>query len=400
MDFAHTRQENDEALLGRIDAIRGGTDLEVLEPFAKAYLGLFYDIDSHVAPAERLDLLANQELALAIKEGLVNILQKADLPSPQEIARASLTQESLSIGYAILAGVSLYSAVNMGDISKLPEQTLKAAICFHHFISTFHEDDWYRPLIFTKPALAADTLLAMWQVLINEKRDFLPGLRPILREPELTPLLVCIIVPLLRMWRRCRHRDLLQLLSLAILHVDRQTLLAAAQDMLAKGELLSLRNQVYWQATAFLLAPEEQGQNMINFMGQEKIKLLPFLDFVIPLLDKEDQQAFTLSPAGYTFMIRCLAQKFTPQVDVYDNLGEITLKVLWLFYQLACFTAEEGGEALKSLRRVRVLKLYSDIFDAVADYQSGSDRPDFQGFVQALRDEGRLRVKKNWHDVR
>lgn len=400
MDFAHTRQENDDALLDRIDAIRSGLDLEVLEPFAKAYLGLFYDIDSHISPVERLNLLANPKLATAIKEGLINLLDKSDLPTPEQISCANLKQESLTVGYAVLAGVSLYSVENNDDALNLPTQTLKAAICFHHLISTFHEDNWYRPLLVSKPDLASETLLSMWQVLINEKNNFLPGLRPILQEEELIPLFACIIVPLLKMWRHCRHRDLLQLLSRAVFHVKQEILLDAARDMLDKAELMNLRSQVYWQATAFLLAPEEQGQSMLNFMGQEKIKLLPLLDFLIPLLDNKDGKSFRLSATGYTFLIRCLAQKFTPQLDTYNNLGEITVKVLWLFYQLACFSTVEGGEALKSLQRVRVLKLYSGIFDAVANYQVSDDKPDFQGFVQALRDEGRLRVKKNWHDVR
>jgi hypothetical protein len=202
------------------------------------------------------------------------------------------------------------------------------------------------------------------------------------------------------MWRQCRHRDLVQLLGLALLHVDRQDLLEVANEILARGELLNLRNQVYWQATAFLLAPEARGQAMLGFMGQEKMKLLPFLDFTISLLDNKQGESFRLSASGYAFLIRCLAQKFTPQLDIYDNLGEITLKVLWLFYQLACFSKEQGAEALKSLRRVRVLKLYSDIFDSVATCQAQNHKPDFQTFVQSLRDEGRLRMKKNWHDVR
>lgn len=400
VDFTYTRAENDQTLLSRIDAIRQGQDLDVLEPFAKAYLGLFYDIDNHIPPAERIDLLANKELSQAIQQGLLNVLQREDLPTVEEITRANQKLDNRSIGFAILAGMSLCANKSMHDLYNLPSRTLSAAICFHHLFNTFHEDSWYQSLLTENPQQSAQALLTMWQVLIDNKQDFLPGLKPVIDETENIPLFRLIVVPLLQAWPYCRHRDLFGLLGRAIRYADRASLLDASIDMLEKGELLNLRNQVYWQTTAFLLAPEQHGQRLINFMGQEKMKLLPMLDFVMSLLDSQENEAFQLSANGYGFLIRCLAQKFTPQMDVYNNLGEITVKVLWLFYKLACFSSEDGRAALKTLRKVRVLKIYSDIFDSIAEYQDKPDKPDFQFFVQSLRDEGRLKMKKNWHDVK
>lgn len=400
MDFAQTRQENDASLLSRIDAIRQGEDLAVLEPFAKAYLGLFYDVDNRVPPAERLDLLANPALSDAIKQGLLALLQRTDLPAPEAIARAMLQQEVLPIGYGVLAGVALTQSADPAGVAALPERAIQAAICFHHALQTFHADSWYESLLLQQPDLAANTLLAIWQVLIAEQQHFLPGLQTILKKPDLLPLFRRIVVPLLVMWRQCRQRELYQLLSMALQHVEAPVLLAAAQAVLADSQQqLGLRNQVYWHGTAFLLAPELHGQAMLNYMGQEKIKLLPLLDFIIPLLEGSSGRAFTLSAEGYACLIRCLAQKFTPQIDMYGNLSDVTLKVLWLFYRLACFSTRDGAGALNGLRRVRVLRLYTDIFDAVAAFQARQDKADFPAFVQALQEEGRLRMKKNWHDV-
>ena len=400
MDFAYTRQENDTSLLNRLDAIRDGRDLEVLEPFAKAYLGLFYDIDSNVPAVDRIDLLANPELSAAIKQGFVSLLRQADLPTPEMIATSLLQKEIMATGYIVLAGMSMQQALSPHSISDLPEACLKSAICFHHAISTFHDDSWYEPVLTARPQLAAEALLAMWQVLLDNKQYFLPGLHSVLEKESMLPLFRHCAIALLKTWRHCRHRDLSRLLSLAIHHVEAETLHNTARAALSECTDMSQRNQVYWHATLFLLAPDEHGQDMINFMGQEKIKLLPLLDFVIPLLDSPSAGSFSLSATGYAYLIRCLAQKFTPQIDMHDNLGEITLKVLWLFYQLAGFSNEQAKQALSGLQRVRVLKLYSDIFTAVAAYQTSDDLPDFELFVQRLRDEGRLRMKKNWHDVK
>jgi len=399
VDFGNTRQENDTNLLTRIDAIKTGQDLSVLEPFARAYLGLFYDIDNQLPAEQRIELLANADLAHAVKQGLMAVLYRDDLPTPDSIAQSMLKQETQTVGYAVLAGMSLLTDKQADVVDDLPALALKSSICFHHAISTFHDDNWYLPLITRKPALAAQALLSMWRELLQNKQDFLPGLRPILKDESLIPLFREVAIPLLIDWPHCRKWDLYRILARAIQYVDASPLRDAAQAILSDDRHVSMANQVYWHATAFLLAPEEHVQNMINFMGQEKIKLLPLLDFVIPLLQGHYGQAFNLSAMGYAGLIRCLAQKFTPQIALSDSLSDVTAKVMWLFYKLACFSREEGEGALKSLRRVRVLKLYSDIFDSIAVLQQQTDKPDYAAFLQMLRDEGRLREKKNWHDA-
>ena len=399
MDFAHTRQENDSSLLTRLDAIRAGEALDVLEPFAKAYLGLFYDIDSRVSPEQRIELLANTELAAAIKQGTVALLQRDDLPGPALIARAMHKQETLPVGFVVLAGMGLIMQQQPEQLGRLPKASLQAALVFHHSLSTFHQDDWYEELLQTQPALVAEALLAMWQALIEENVDFLPGLHGILQGDASIPVFKELLIPLLGMWQQCRTRELLQLLTKALQYTDHAQLLVLAKKVLSDDGDVLLRNQVYWHTTAFMLNPVDQGQILINFMGQEKIKLLPMLDFVMLTLDRKDTSV-RLPAMGYAYLIRCLAQKFTPQEDMHGNLAEISMKVLWLFYQLACCDAEQGGEALKWLQRVRVLKLYSDVFDHIAALQQVENKPDFQSFVKQLRDEGRLRKKKNWHDIK
>ena len=49
MDFELTRAENDEKLLSQIDSIKTAENIQVLIPFAKAYLGMFYVIDKELA---------------------------------------------------------------------------------------------------------------------------------------------------------------------------------------------------------------------------------------------------------------------------------------------------------------------------------------------------------------
>lgn len=399
MDFAHTRQENDDKLLARLDAIRQGQDLEVLEPFARAYLGLYYDIDNHVPPAERIDLLANPTLAEGIRAGFVASLQRTDLPACTEIAIQNHAQQTLPIAYVVLAGMDLLTQDSSQEVLSLSDASLQAALCFHLTTSTFHHNVWYTRLLIEKPKLAGAALLAMWQQLIQQQVSFMPGLHDIIKAEVYKHLLAYVLVPLLRQWQRCRAKDLAVLLSRALRDAAQEDLANVVRETLQDMDKLPIRNRVYWMATGFILEPDIYGQELVNFTGQEKIKLLPLLDFSMAVLTAETRP-IDLSAMGYAYLIRCLAPRFTPQEDGYGNLGEITMKVLWLFYQLACFDDEQGRQALLWLQTVRVLKLYKDVFKHMAGIQQTDNRPDFIAFVAQLREKGHLRMKKKWSDVR
>ena len=400
MDFGITREENDLQLMGRIDAIRQGEDIEVLESFARAYLGLFYDIDNQIAPAERIDLLANPELAESIRAGFIATLQRSDLPSVKAIVTACHAEENLSIGFVVLAGMDLLAKSDRPQILKLNEANLHAAICFHLTTSTFHHNDWYKQLLLEQPELVGDALLSMWRILLQKKSSLLPGLHEITGHEKYHKVLSYVLVPLLNDWSECRAKELSVLLGHALIKTTHSDLLQVAKNMLATAESLPVRNHVYWMATAFIIEPQTYGQELINFMGQEKMKLLPLLDYVLSILSGENASV-TLSSMGYAYLVRCLAVRFTPQEDNYGNLGDITMKVLWLFYQLSRDQSEQGQEALQWLQKIRVLKLYKDVFAHMASLQKSVEPvTGFDEFVVTLREHGYLRMKIKWSDSR
>ncbi|MDH5180228.1 MAG: hypothetical protein OEZ39_07360 [Gammaproteobacteria bacterium] len=399
MDFASTRHENDAKLLSRLDGIRSGRDLEVLEPFAKAYLGLYYDIDSRIPANERVGLLAGPDLSEAVHAGFVAALQCSDLPAGGEIAGQSHEHKSQPLAFVVLAGMDLLSHNSPAAVTDLPDNVLRAAICFHLTTNTFHTDVWYDALLKAKPQLAGDALLQLWQPMLQQDNVVLPGLHEIMQRHEYQPVLAHVLIPLLRLRPDCPARELAGMLERALLEIDPAELGRLIQTIIPVLETLPLRNRVYWLAAGFLLDPAQYTQTMILFMGQEKIKLLPLLDFSQAVL-KAQGQRFRLSAMGYAALIRCLAPRFTPQEDQNGSLGEITVSVLWFFYQLACMHDATGQEALHWLQTVRVLKLYKEVFKQMATIQQSGTLPDFPDFVAQLREKGYLRMKKKWSDVR
>ena len=107
MDFELTRKENDELLLSQIESIKTGDNIQALIPFAKAYLGMFYVIDSELESKEKVKLLANSELAESIFSGFLACLDQYDLPSVAEIGHAAASKKEFGEGYVIVAGLDI-----------------------------------------------------------------------------------------------------------------------------------------------------------------------------------------------------------------------------------------------------------------------------------------------------
>ena len=110
IDFAATRRATDEQLAARIAAIRQGQDIDALVPFAKAYLGLFREIDPALAPATRLLMVASPEVADAVLTGFDRVLRRSDIAPPCDIVAAGDRAYCEAFGYVMLAGMDRRAA--------------------------------------------------------------------------------------------------------------------------------------------------------------------------------------------------------------------------------------------------------------------------------------------------
>lgn len=395
------RCENQPLLENRLDSIREGSAVDALEPFAKAYLGMFYDIDNNIAPEARLYLLVDEAFVEPITSGLMTALQQQALPSPIQIASALVNDDHLSMGYIALAGLALFLRQD-GKITGLAPETVKSIICFHYANSTYHHDDWLVPVITSSSELAAEAYTELWQALRSKDYAYLPGLKLILENDELLSLRRNVIVTAASLLRNKRHKELAKILLAALRDNASEELYVTCCEVLQHTDAVDIRQQVYWQAVAFILEPSIRTNVLSAFIGQEKIKILPLLDFIHWVLVEDAER---LSGEAIGELIRIIAPKFTPQIDNYGHLSDISIKVAWLFYLLGTRTTLPAMQLTKKLRRVRVLKLYSEVFDEIESLQQRlatgelKQAPDADSFIQMLHEQGKLKSKKKWSDT-
>lgn len=365
MDFDQARQRAEERLSDQAEAIRRGERPQALEPFAKAYLGLFLEIDDELEPAQRINMLADEPLAEAIRDGFVAVIHRADLPGPAEIGSRFARGERLALGYVVLAGVDSVARADAEALQSLPEATLASALCFYHINTPSHRMAWGARLLAERTEICAGAFEQLWQELIPSLNDHLPGLRPVLRNEDAHALRRALVLPLLAQWGHCKHAVLRELLLVALRCSDHEALLALARRRLSANDRAEVKKSVYWMACAYLLAPDEFAQPLADFAGRWREKTLPLLDFVVAVLAQERQSGLAIGPREVAHLLRIIAPTFRRNQPLTGGLDAVSSKVMELFDRLANDPSADARDAVKGLRRVRVMKIYADVLDDV-----------------------------------
>lgn len=393
-----TRLENDRNLLPKLADIRSGHDTESLERFAKAYLGMFLDIDNNIPPHDRICILANETLAEGVLQGFEAVLKQTSFPDEVSIANAMVDERPFAIGYILLAALDLFANDARYAIDRLPATTLRAAICFHYAAKTELQDKWFVEVLQQRQDDVAEALSAFWQQLITRDSDHLPGLYQIISHPQYDAISQRVLLPILASLRHCRKKVLRDILHAALRVTDYADLLPICEQSLTTWSSADPSRYILWLATAFLLEPEKYDMVLADYCGRSKEKILPLLDFSVMVLLTDDQQRLPLHGDTYAHLLRIIAAKFTPQLDRYGNLCDNTQKVMYLFYRLAMASDDDAAAAIKRLGLVRVMKLYKEILQFITDLHTQHQPMEFEEFLTRLQSDDSIKSRKKWSD--
>lgn len=409
MDFETTRQENDQKLSGQLVAIRSADASEVLVPFAKAYLGMFYVIDSELPPKQKIRLLANEKLSDAILDGFKASLSHGGFPSARQIGAKMAVQQDYAIGYPVLAGMDLLAKQSLQNVENLADDILAAAVCFHFANKTCHQDIWLDEILAKQGERVASALTEFWIGLVNNGARYLPGGALVLEQQKNIPLVKASILALLEHWINCKPLVLREMLFTAFRYADHASLAALATQKIERDKFDSEVQRVYWYATAFLLAPELMFNHLSNYIGRVKQKVLPLLDYCIAVLARRTELELNINAMVLAQLLRIIAPIFPPQQHSYGEFGQIDVNsrnVMKLFYALACFDTSDVQAALRWLRKARVMKIYSGVLDSIHEIhmRKGNDRnfacPEFDEYVDALIAANKLSGRSNRFDLK
>lgn len=409
LDFELTRLENDERLLSQITSIKTAENIQLLIPFAKAYLGLFYVIDSELTATDKVSLLANSELADAILEGFLSSLSSDEIPSVEKIGHAAAIKKEYSEGYVILAGLDLIAKKSLADIQKLNPTIIEKAVGFHFSNKTGYSDIWFDYLLAEHADKVIPAISCYWIAMLKNQATYLPGINLVLSaEPDVRIIRYCIL-PLLQHWFLCKTKTLSQLLHLAFKYSEVKQFLTVCEYALENDEQLNEKTRLYWMAAAYLLSPDKYFAKLSDYAGRAKIKIMPLLDFIVLILNDKNDINIKFDNKIMVQLLRMVAPIFPPQHHVYGALGELDVNsknVMSLFYHLACSNDNDVTKEIKSLRKARVMKIYSAVIDNLLALQIRKNNennflfPDFDVYIEMLAKDNCLQGRSNKFDLR
>lgn len=360
MDLLQTQVENDQRLGSHLGVIAKGEMVDALEPFAKAYLGLYYQLDNSVPPPQRVASLASKPVTTAIMQGMQSLLHSSQIPAAEEVGEACLQGQGLGIGYVLLAAVEEYCASDASRVLQLDDGILTALLCYQFLHTSYHTRPWHEQILQHRPQLVIDVLQQFWRPLQKAGKDFLPGLQSLIRGTAYPQLSMQLALPLLEQWPQSDVYSLRRLMQWALSGEDHSGLLALADQRIATLPVAEIRRRVYWLATAFIVSPHGHTDGLARYIGRSKEKVLPLLDYVVALF-MDPAIELHLRAMDQAQLLRIIAPVFARNQGRGGLLDDNSTRVLWLFEQLARYPQEERRHAVKWLSSVRVMGSYADI---------------------------------------
>lgn len=409
MNFEQTRFDNDQRLLEQVDSIESAKNIHALIPFAKAYLGMFYIIDSELAEKEKVRLLASERLAEAIFTGFINSLNLENLPSVEKIGQAKAENKEFQEGYAVLAGLDLLTKKSFDNLNDLNSNVIEKAVAFHFSNKSSHANAWFEYLLTEHKNKVIPAIIKYWRAMLKNKARYLPGKNLVLGKVVDAELVAACILPLLECWQHCKIKTLSQLLQLAFQYSNRNDFLAVCERALENDIALNERTRLYWLAAAYFIFPDKYVANLSNYIGRIKLKIMPLLDFSILILQNKDKINIEFNAKITVQLLRMIAPVFPPQQHVYGAIGALDINsknIMQLFYHLACTNDIKVESEIKSLRKVRVMKVYSAVIDNLLELRARKKNsesfsfPSFNEYIALLIENNCLQSRTLKFDLR
>jgi hypothetical protein len=210
---------------------------------------------------ERLSEFLNGDeiLIAAAKTGLRKILQRADLPTPNEVFKsAAKNGEYHYIRLPFLVCMDTLYQENPAMLETLSDELLSKALAFCFTEGTFNEA-WFKSLCQSKSELVSRLFIDYVTALLAAKSQFIHGLNSLAYDQDFQKIAKLTVMSLLNKYPVRGYKDhvtyLHYLLDAAIANIDKVELLTLIEKKLAcKG--MDLAQHIYWLATGLVIAPE------------------------------------------------------------------------------------------------------------------------------------------------
>jgi len=288
----------------------------LMHDLAMIYFGRYREAKGD-NPIDRLQSFFGNDAGttLTALAGLRNCLSRNDLPSVQEIIDLNTKGRHHFIAEACLAGMEELAREGEDAILALASEVQVRLVAFrltHDFDNT---PAWFLALVRHRPEIVADVLVTYGSAMFKARKEHVRGLYPLAHDEAYAEVTRHAAMPLLAAyplrWKKEKLGDLSTLLAAAILHADRDDLLALIETKLSRSSLdRAQRSQ--WLAAGLLLDPTRYEAPLARYVGKNQSRAVLVAGFFesqpsrVPNLPE-------LSEAAASLLIRLLGPHLSPE---------------------------------------------------------------------------------------
>ncbi|MDD2686764.1 MAG: hypothetical protein PHY62_11430 [Gallionella sp.] len=261
-----------------IAAIRDGSvHSKMLHDLALAHDGLLYEARGDT-PRERLAnfLDGDNELIKAAYAGLRHALDRADLPSVDDIVELEIKGRMHYIRSACLVGMDeLFNSDPVGAL-QLPDEVLSRLLAFRLSYDVGDEPPWFSALVQQRPELVATVLLAYAVPMLRAGKEHVSGLYALAHNDTYAKV-ACLALPELlekfplRASKLRLSNALDPLIRGALRYLDHGMLASIVARKLELGSM-DAAQQVYWLGCGLLLAPDAYEARLFKYVGKSAVR--------------------------------------------------------------------------------------------------------------------------------
>lgn len=375
------RLEENKKEITRLSAeIKKGDEVELLQHYAKVWLGQYSDVDRKADPIKRLSDEVGSENVPILYEGFTNVIYKDVFNSIKDIAESHIDGIVYYRASLLLAALSIISELKGKEsLLSLQDNIITLAFSYQMTRPTEYSIGWFSWLKDKKFNLYQLTIDNFWRIQLDKKAASLSGLYSFRGDEEIFTAAMNIIPNILRDYKNIPPSILMTMLENIVGNVESTILISLVDESLKKRHLKKNFTRAMWLSVGFMCDRASYVKRLsdelaLNTDAKWHVKKLLLSD----VFSRCDNELYTRSAVYRKDVVILLAQHFNNIIE--DNNGEIRAigehdearaarTIRSLIRTFADDTSNEASLCLESLKLHKKLEQWqSEINYATADH--------------------------------
>lgn len=319
------RLEGNKAEIERLASeIKKGNEVELLQHYAKVWLGQYYDVDRSAEPKNRLLGEVGEENIPILFEGFTNVISKDVFNSIKDIAESHVDGKVYYRASLLFTALSIVCEQKGKEFLLTLEDDLIALVFAYQLTSsTDCSVDWLNWLKERRSSVYKLTVDKFWRIQLDRNAISLSGLYVFEGDEEIFQIAISLIPDLLRDYNNIHPDILMTMLRNIVSNLDSKILLPLVEGSLEKRYSRKSFVRAMWLSVGFMCDSNSYRKRLSELLSSNSdakwtVKKLLFSD----VFSRTTSENYARGAEYRKDVIILLAKYFNNVMEEFRYIGE------------------------------------------------------------------------------